>query len=186
MYLLDAGGRIVHANAAGQAMLAEGGLLRSSGGKLTATDANATRAFADIVARASGGDTAVGTGGTAVPLKARDGTRHVAHALPLTSAARRRAGATYAAVAALFVQKATLETRSAPEVIARTFNLTPTELRVLLGIVEAGGVAETAEALGIGQATVKTHLHRLFCKTATGRQAELVKLVAGFSNPLLG
>ncbi len=63
----------------------------------------------------------------------------------------------------------------APELIARSFNLTPTELRVLLGIVEVGGVAETAKALGIARGTVKTHLQRLFAKTGTNRQAELVK-----------
>jgi DNA-binding CsgD family transcriptional regulator len=58
-------------------------------------------------------------------------------------------------------------------------------LRVLLAIVDVGGVPEVAEALGLSEATVKTHLHRLFAKTETRRQAELVKLVAGFSNPLL-
>jgi DNA-binding CsgD family transcriptional regulator len=42
-----------------------------------------------------------------------------------------------------------------------------------------------AEALGIGEATVKTHLQHLFAKTDTSRQAELVKLVAGFANPLV-
>ena len=52
-------------------------------------------------------------------------------------------------------------------------------------IVELSGVPETADALGITQATVKTHLHRLFRKTATARQVELVKLVAGFANPLV-
>jgi DNA-binding CsgD family transcriptional regulator len=71
-----------------------------------------------------------------------------------------------------------------PRTLAQTFNLTPTELRVLLAIVETGGVPETAGALGIGQATVKTHLHRLFGKTDTRRQADLVKLVAGFASPL--
>jgi hypothetical protein len=49
-----------------------------------------------------------------------------------------------------------------------------------------GGVPETAGALGIGDATVKTHLGRLFEKTGAKRQADLVKLVAGFSNPLHG
>jgi DNA-binding CsgD family transcriptional regulator len=44
---------------------------------------------------------------------------------------------------------------------------------------------ETAAALGISEATVRTHLLRLYAKTGTGRQAELVKLVAGFSNPLV-
>jgi DNA-binding CsgD family transcriptional regulator len=52
--------------------------------------------------------------------------------------------------------------------------------------VEIGGVRETSDALGIGESTVKTHLHRVFSKTGTSRQADLVKLVASFSSPLLG
>jgi DNA-binding CsgD family transcriptional regulator len=47
-----------------------------------------------------------------------------------------------------------------------------------------GGVAETADALGISEATVKTHLNHIFAKTGTQRQAELVKLVAGHLSPL--
>jgi DNA-binding CsgD family transcriptional regulator len=85
----------------------------------------------------------------------------------------------------VFVHRAELETVSPPEAIAKLYGLVPSELRVLLAIVQVGGVPEAAEALGIGGATVKTHLHRLFAKTGTRRQAELVKLVAGFSNPLL-
>jgi DNA-binding CsgD family transcriptional regulator len=46
------------------------------------------------------------------------------------------------------------------------------------------GGPETAETLGVGEATVKTHLHRVFGKTGAARQADLVKLVAGFANPL--
>ena len=42
-----------------------------------------------------------------------------------------------------------------------------------------------AAALGIGSGTVKTHLRRLYDKTGASRQADLVKLVAGFGNPLL-
>ena len=53
-----------------------------------------------------------------------------------------------------------------------------------LAIVEVGGVPETSLALGIGQSTVKTHLGHLYAKTGTHRQSDLVKLVAGFSNPL--
>jgi DNA-binding CsgD family transcriptional regulator len=94
-------------------------------------------------------------------------------------------GTSYAASAALFVHKATLEAPSAPETIARLYRLTPSELRVLLAVVQLGGVPEVAGALGIGEATVKTHLHRLFSKTDTSRQADLVKLVAGFSSPLI-
>ncbi len=185
LFLVDAGGRMVHANASGQAMLDERCVLRVGGDKVAATEAESDRELNRVVALAGGGDAAVGVKGIALPLAARDGERYVAHVLPLTSGERRRAGASYAASAALFVHKATLGAPSAPETIARLYHLTPSELRVLLALVQLGGVPEVAEALGIGETTVKTHLHHLFGKTGASRQADLVKLVAGFSNPLV-
>jgi DNA-binding CsgD family transcriptional regulator len=80
---------------------------------------------------------------------------------------------------------AALNLPSPPEAIVDEFKLTPRELRVLFAIVEVGGVPEVAEVLGVSAATVRTHLARLFDKTGTSRQADLVKLVAAFSNPLL-
>jgi DNA-binding CsgD family transcriptional regulator/PAS domain-containing protein len=184
-FLVDERGRIVHANAAGHAMLAAANFLRASGGRLVANDPQADRLLGDVFLASARGDAEVGTSGISVPLTAHNGERHVAHVLPLTSGARRPAGSTYRASAALFIHKASLETPSPPEVIATTYKLTPTELRVLLAIVEVGG-ADTAEALGVAETTVKTHLSRLFQKTGASRQAGLVKLVAGFSSPLLG
>jgi len=87
----------------------------------------------------------VGVKGISVPLIALDGERHVVHVLPLTSGARRRAGATYAAAAPLFVHKAALESPSPLEVIGKLYKLTPTELRVLLAIVQVGGAPEVAK-----------------------------------------
>ena len=57
-----------------------------------------------------------------------------------------------------------------------------------LAVVQVGGVPEVADALGIGEATVKTHLHRLFGKIDSARPipgANLVELVAGFSSPFV-
>jgi len=139
-----------------------------------------------LFAAAGDGDAAIGTQGIALPLRGQDGVRYVADVLPLTSGARRLTGIAYRATAAVFVRKAALDTRSPPEVIARTYHLTPTELRVLLAIVEVGGVPEVAAALGIAESTVRTHLGRLFEKTGAGRQADLVKIVAGFATPLIG
>jgi hypothetical protein len=39
--------------------------------------------------------------------------------------------------------------------------------------------------MGSSSSTIRTHLRRLFSKTGTDRQADLVKLVAGYTNPLL-
>lgn len=184
LFLVDARGRIVHANAAGSAMLAEGLAVTARDGRLMAVERAAATALADTFTAAASGDAGLGVRGISVPIEARDGAHFVAHVLPLTSGARRRTGAHYAAAAAVFVHRATLHTPAAPEIVARTFGLTLSELRVLLTIVQAGGVAETAETLGIAETTVKTHLHRVFAKTGTSRQAELVRLVAGFASPL--
>ena len=184
LFLLDAGGRIVHANVAANEMLDAADFLRMTCGRLVAGDPQADQTLRDALATTGNGDAEIGVRGIALPLIAHDGVRHVAHVLPLTSGARRAAGMTYTATAALFVRRATLAPPPAPDVIGKTYNLTPAELRVLLAIVEIGGVPEVADALGVAATTVKTHLGRLFEKTGTGRQADLVKLVAGYSTPL--
>jgi DNA-binding CsgD family transcriptional regulator len=184
IFLVDSSGRIVHANAAGHVLLSRSDLLYALGGRLVASDHDANRLLRDSFAVASKGDAAIGTKGIAVPLSARNGERYIAHLLPLAAGARRRAGNRYAAVVALFVRKAAVDAPSPPEAIAKAYKLTPTELRVLLAIVEVGGVPEVAEALGIAESTVKTHLGRLFEKTGASRQADLVKIVAGYASPL--
>jgi DNA-binding CsgD family transcriptional regulator len=186
MCLVDAGGRIVHANAAGYAIISAGDILRSVSGRLVARDAEVDKTLREIFAAAGQGDAALGTMGISVPLTGKDDEHYVAHVLPLTSGARRRASRTYTAAAALFVRRAALVVPSALEVIGKTFKLTPAELRVLLAIVEVGGVPEVAAALGVAATTVKTHLGRLFEKTGVRRQADLVKLVAEYATPLSG
>src|SRR5438067_2322888 len=177
----------LHANAAGTAILDDADFLRAISGRLIASESAINTAVHDILLAADGGgDDAVGAKGIALPLTAHTGERYVAHVLPLTSGARREAGLAYNAVAALFVRKATLKVYSPSEVIGTMYKLTPTELRVLLAIVDVGGVPEVAAALGVAATTIKTHLGRLFAKTGVARQADLVKLVAGFSTPLAG
>jgi DNA-binding CsgD family transcriptional regulator len=184
MILVDGIGRVVHANAAGNAILGAADFLRTVHGRLVAGDASTNAAFREILVAADAGDAAIGVRGVALPLTAHDGERYVAHVLPLTSGVRRQAGLAFNAVAALFIRKAALEASATPDVIGRMYKLTPAELRVLLAIVDVGGVPEVAAALGVASTTIKTHLNRLFEKTGVCRQADLVKLVAGFSTPL--
>ncbi len=184
MFMVDSLGRIVHANASGHSMLVEAKVLHSVGGHLGAIDAAANHALLESFAACESGDPALGRKGIAVPLIARDDESYVANVLPLTSGARRNAGISYCAVATIFVHKAALDL-SPPEALAKQFKLTPAELRVLFALVEIGGVPEAAEVLGISEATTRTHLRHLFEKTETSRQAELIKLVAKYANPLV-
>jgi DNA-binding CsgD family transcriptional regulator len=183
VFLMSASGRIVHANIAGRAMLTANDFIYAVRDRLTARDTTADRALRTALVAATDGHAAAGA--IAVPLISEDYEHYVAHVLPLTSETKHRAGIASGAVAALFVRKAAMDHPSLPDNIARHYELTPTELRVLLAVVEVGGGPEVAETLGIAESTVKTHLHRLYQKTGTRRQTDLVKLVAGFSSPLL-
>jgi DNA-binding CsgD family transcriptional regulator len=185
IFLVDGAARIIHANTGGRDLLAAGDILRSVLGRLVARDPQVNKALHDAFGAAGHGDTAIGVQGVAMPLIAGDGERHMAHALPLTSGGRRRTRTAVAATAALFVHKAAMAVPSRPEAIAKAYGLTPTELRVLLALVEAGSGPGIAEALGIGDSTVKTHLGRLFQKTGAKHQADLVRLVGGFSSPIV-
>jgi DNA-binding CsgD family transcriptional regulator/PAS domain-containing protein len=184
LFLVDAAGRIVHANAAGRGILSGEDFLRSAGGRLMARDAQTQQALRDVFAVAEHGSSGVGKEGIALPLTAQDGTRHVAHVLPLSQDIRRRAGLGSKATAAVFVRRAALAGAFPAGALGQAFKLTPAELRVLLAIVDVGGVPDVAAALGVAESTVKTHLSRLFEKTGASRQADLVKLVAGYSTPL--
>jgi DNA-binding CsgD family transcriptional regulator/PAS domain-containing protein len=179
VFMVDAEGRLVHANAAARTMLAADDFLRTVGGRLVARDPRAHQTLRDIYA-----DDGAAPKRMSLILTTRDGERRVAHALRLNPG--RRAGDASAATVALFVRKAVLPAPATPDIIAKACNLTPAELRVLLAIVEVGGVPEVANALGIAETTVKTHLGRLFEKTGASRQADLVKLVAGFASPMAG
>src|SRR5258708_7068294 len=104
MFLVDSAGKLVHANLAGRAMLDEGNVLHANG-KLVALDAQGDDALREILLAAGHGDTALADKPISVRLVARDGAEYVTHVLPLTTGARRRAGQSYAAVAAIFVQR---------------------------------------------------------------------------------
>lgn len=180
--LVDANGKVLHANAAAHVILSDGRVLHAAGGRLTSGNARADAELKAIFSAAAQGDSPVGARG--VPLPAADALGpYIAHVLPLTVGERRRTTMPHA-IAAVFVHKATMEAFSPPEAVAQTFKLTMSELRVLFAIVEVGGVPEVAEVLGVAPTTVRTHLGRVYEKTGTARQADLVKLVAGFVSPL--
>jgi DNA-binding CsgD family transcriptional regulator len=184
VFLIDPMRRPVHANASGRAMLAKGDVVRTIGERLTPRDDRAGKTFNRMFARSPSGTGTVIARGMALPLPASDGELWMAYVLPLAFGVRRRSGIGYAAAAAVFVRRAVLDLAAPLATLAETYGLTPGETRVLVAVVEFGGVPEASQALGVSETTVKTHLRHVFDKTGTKRQSELVKLVAGFASPL--
>ncbi|MBV8745679.1 MAG: helix-turn-helix transcriptional regulator [Xanthobacteraceae bacterium] len=184
VFLLDAGGRIMHANTAGHELLDASNVLRATGHRLVAVNAQTEQVLNAAVAAAARGDTAAGASGIALALITRDGARYLGHVLPLRSGLRAQSEHMHGASIALFVRRVGMELPPS-ELVGQTYKLTAAELRVLFGIVKVGGVPDVAARLGVAETTIKTHLGRVFEKTGTNRQADLVKLVAGFASPVI-
>jgi DNA-binding CsgD family transcriptional regulator len=56
--------------------------------------------------------------------------------------------------------------------------LSPQETRIALHLIDGGTVASAAEALGLAESTVRTHLKSVFSKTGVRRQAGLPSLLS--------
>ncbi len=67
------------------------------------------------------------------------------------------------------------------DVLRRLFGLTHHEALVATCVMRGEGLKSIADELSVSLATVKTHLHHVFAKTDTHRQAELVRLLLSIS-----
>ena len=176
--LLDADGRVVHANAACRQLFADADLLAMVGDRIVARNTHVDKIFRGLCEFDRGTHSAARR---QIELAtSADGQHYLLHAFALQ---RDRGLPRDIAATVLFVQRASMLPLLAPDAIATAFKLTPSELRVLMAIVAIGGVPDIAAKLGIAETTVKTHLGRLFEKTGAGRQADLVKIAAGFAVP---
>jgi DNA-binding CsgD family transcriptional regulator/PAS domain-containing protein len=175
--LTDGNGRIVHANEAVNRYLDEATSLRRIDGLLAACDATSAREFAQAIADAASG-TAIDLpqSGIVVPLKGQDGRDLAAWVLPLDGGLRRQFGAGSAARVATFIRELEDTSPFPAELFVRRYAITPAECRVMMLLVQGQTIAEAAEALGIALATARTHLARLFEKTGTSRQVDLVRM----------
>src|SRR5204863_2287614 len=64
------------------------------------------------------------------------------------------------------------------ELLVRTYKLTPKEATMAAKLSAGRSVKQAAEELAITYETARTHLRRIFSKTETSRQAELLLLMA--------
>lgn len=179
----DAEGGLLYANASAERMLSAEAPIFSRGGILQPQNPARSGALLTAIAAASSADVKLGARGIGLPISGVGEKPAVAYVLPLTAGTAR--AAFRPARAAVFVST-TISTTPIPEAVLITlFNLTPAEARVLLKVGSGVGMAATALSLGINENTLKTHLNRIYAKTGTSRQHDLVKLIADIGAPLV-
>jgi DNA-binding CsgD family transcriptional regulator len=106
----------------------------------------------------------------------------MAHVLPLPcrdGQAQREDQAT----AVVFVTSASRQLRADVSTVGRIFKLTPAEMRLLKLLVAGARLTEAAAALGITQATAKTHCSRIFSKAGVSRFVDLMNMIGQLTPP---
>ncbi|MER2251305.1 LuxR family transcriptional regulator [Methylorubrum podarium] len=180
VFLVAETGRLVLANARGQRMIEEGRLLRDVGGRLRATSTAADRAIFDHL-RTLGERNGSPIDDHAIPLSAPGDGSWTAIVMPLSDDRLGPEREPRTAVAAIFVRSPQPAVASPLEVFARRHHLTASEIRVVEATLRLNGLDAIADAVGIARSTVKTHLNRVYGKSGTKNQAELIKKIAGFA-----
>lgn len=179
--LVDARGKVLFLNRSAEAVIAAADGLTVREGMLLAATSEDTRALGRLVSEAAATGSGAGTspGGAMALSRPSMSTPLPVLVAPLrgqwTLLAERRAAA------AVFVTDpercATVPGRQLVEL----FGLTPAEAQLAVALLAGKRLNRIAADRGVRLPTVRNQLRAVLAKTGTGRQAELVRLLAGLA-----
>jgi DNA-binding CsgD family transcriptional regulator len=181
--LTDDRGGILHANRSAEHMMSNGGPIRSVRRVIAASTSSGSRELRKAIMLAARNEAQPGETSTAIRLTEADLPPAYAHVLPMiTGELRTRLQPN--AVAAVFI--GVPDEQNGIGLLARAFNLTASETRILESLMAGHTLAETAQHFSIARSTAKTHLDHIFAKTGVSRQTELVRLTMQLTQPVHG
>lgn len=143
--------------------------------RVTLADQNADELLAKALESlpTAAGSEAIGS----IPIPAHEGRPpYILHIVPV----RRGANDVFSNASAIlvFTPVVPAEVPSAG-LLQALFDLTPAEARVARSVARLNTVESIAASLGVSKETIRSHLKAVLAKTGTGRQADLVALLAG-------
>lgn len=183
--LLDARSRVLHVNAAAATELRRADPLSvKSSGELQAKGlARAQTALRTALAAAinplHGARERLAT---VARLSRRNGETVLVQALPLPQRDRAvtvTVNQQVATCALVVHESASRQLTIGPELLRHLYGLTPSEAEVAVAVSRGLSGTEVCSELNIRYNTLKTHLKRVYAKTQTRRQSDLVRLLAG-------
>lgn len=184
MIVVDRDGRVVHANAAAEAIIGDRGAgIDRKHNRLAMRRPQDDRTLQALIVACCAPDAQLRGAGGYLVIPAVD-PRHglSVHVGPLSARAGQQAGLDRR-YALLLVRARGLGRIDAAHLKA-LFGMTAAEAGVALLLAQGLDIGAIAEAQGCAVSTVRTHLARLFDKTGTGRQGELVALLNQLSLPV--
>jgi DNA-binding CsgD family transcriptional regulator len=183
VFVVGLGRKLMFANAAGDVLLREGGMLSTTNGALTARHgAGRASALEQAIDRALQGDAAAGVSGIGVPLVGADGERAAAYVLPVAGQDFR--GCLGPGHCAVFIAQRGEHQPMAVEMLRTMYDMTHAEARVAYFVSLGRRPSDIADCLGISMSTVRSHLKHAFSKSETCDQSSLGALVNQLLPPI--
>lgn len=171
--LVDASAQVLFANAAAREMAGDG-LVLSAGRMAVSEPADGSRLRTALAALTRGGVAEA----RVLTVTRPSGHRALTLLLsPVPAEATPFGDAADGPAAAIYISDPERECAGAIEVLRSLFALTPVEAEVLEMLVRGFDPPEIARRRGTCVSTIRHHLKSIFRKTATARQADLVRLV---------
>ncbi len=178
--LLDESSRLMWANRSAETILSAGEGLGSRAGVLRATRADRDAVLQGLIDNAAATSTGRGSdsdSGGYIALPRAGGRRPLALLVAPFPIDRGEVFVARRAAVVLFVSDPERQAMAPPQRLAQLFGLTAREAQLLALLVDGLDLQGAGERLAIGSNTVRTHLKRIFEKTGTHRQSELIGLV---------
>jgi DNA-binding CsgD family transcriptional regulator len=172
VFVVGPGAMIVHLNSAAEKMIASRNGPNVRAGSLCVAPSAAHAELKRSVGAALGLSSAnVKAGNSFLCQRLSGGRPYVVHVTPFTA---RDSGPPRALVVVVDPND---DPPPSADLLRRLFGLTSAEADVAQLVAGGQGLKPIADELSLSIATVKTHLQRVFAKTDTHRQAELVRLL---------
>lgn len=172
-------GKVAFANRSAQAVLDEADGLTLEAGGLHASDPAAAKELIELLTAAGSEDS---RRGGAFPVPRPSGRRPLA--LLVTRLGTRGKWEGMGGARAVFISDPERGIATSEEALIRLHGLTRTEAALAVEILQGKSIESGAGELGITVQTARTHLKRIFSKTRTRRQSELVLLLLKAVPPL--
>lgn len=166
--LVDSRARVLFANRAAEAVLADRGSLRMERAQLSSRRVADTAALHRLIA-----GTVEGGGGGSLVISREARAAMIVLVLPL----RAHSDPLLRHVAIVFLKDLQAPVKLALECFAEHFRLTPAQATLANEIARGDGVGAAARRLGISYATARTQLLQIFGKTDACRQGQLIRLM---------
>jgi DNA-binding CsgD family transcriptional regulator len=176
-----AGAQVLATNRAAESILSANSGLKNGKGGLTASNKSESDAL-----RATIADAAANENGSRVPAPIAISGHSTGRPLKVTVAPLTppTAGKHRQPMAVLFLTDPDKGPEPDLAFLQRAFSLTAAEARVSAALTQGKSVEEIALASGVTLGAIRSHLKRVFSKTGTRRQGELISLLMASGRPL--